>query len=70
MKSKIWKIIVLAVFVTSIGSFLFVFEENKIDPRLGGIPFVFWTALLVAVLLVVLTFLGSRFFPHDDSGKA
>lgn len=70
MKSKIWKLIVLVVLILSFGSFLFLFKENKIDPRLGGIPFVFWTGLLVAILLVVLTFLGSRFFPHEENKRA
>jgi len=70
MKSKIWNLIVLVVLILSFGSFLFLFKENKIDPRLGGIPFVFWTGLLVAILLVVLTFLGSRFFPHEENKRA
>lgn len=70
MKSKIWNSIVLAVIGLSVGSFLFLFRENKVDPRLGNIPFVFWTGLLVTILLVGLTFLASRFFPHEESKKA
>ncbi|OOG74295.1 hypothetical protein [Algoriphagus sp. A40] len=70
MKPKIWNSIVLAVLVLSVGSFLFLFRENKVDPRLLGVPFVFWTGLLVTVLLVGLTFLASRFFPHEESKKS
>ena len=70
MKSKIWTLIVLAVLVVSLGSFLFIFVENKVEPRLGSIPYVFWTGLLVAILLVVLTYLGSLFFPHEETKKA
>lgn len=70
MKSKIWTIIVLAVLLVSVGSFLFLFVENKVEPRLGGVPFVFWSGLLVAIVLVVLTYLGSLFFPHEESKKA
>lgn len=70
MKSKIWNSIVLAVLILSVGSFLFLFRENKVDPRLGDVPFVFWTGLLVTVLLVGLTFLASRFFPYEESKKA
>ncbi|MBN7810244.1 hypothetical protein J0A68_04705 [Algoriphagus sp. H41] len=70
MKSKIWTIIVLAVLLVSVGSFLFLFVEHKVEPRLGGVPFVFWSGLLVAIVLVVLTYLGSLFFPHEESKKA
>jgi anaerobic C4-dicarboxylate transporter len=69
MKSKIWTSIVLAVLVLTVGSFLFLFKENKIDPRLGGVPYVFWTGFLVTVVIVGLTFLASRFFPHHESKK-
>ncbi|WP_026967891.1 hypothetical protein [Algoriphagus terrigena] len=69
MKSKIWNIIVLAVLIVSVGSFLFLFVENKVTPKLGSVPFVFWAGLLVAILLVGLTYLGSVFFPHEESKK-
>ncbi len=69
MKSKIWTSIVLAVLVLTVGSFLFLFQENKTDPRMGGVPYVFWTGLLVTVVIVGLTFLASRFFPHTESKK-
>lgn len=70
MKSKIWNILVLIVLLLSVGSFLFLFEEHKTDPKLGNIPFVFWTGFSVTLLVVVLTFLGSKFFPHEESKKA
>lgn len=69
MKSKIWNLIALAVFFLSVGSFLVIFEENKIDPRLGGVPYIFWTGFLITVVVVGLTFLASRFFPHEESNK-
>ena len=69
MKSKTWNSIVMAVLVLTIGSFLYLFDENKLDPRLGGIPYIFWTGFLVTVLIVGLTFLASRFFPHEESNK-
>ncbi|RIW16298.1 hypothetical protein D0X99_08005 [Algoriphagus lacus] len=69
MKSKIWNLIALAVFLLSVGSFLVIFEENKIDPRLGGVPYIFWTGFLITAVIVGLTFLASRFFPHEESNK-
>jgi len=69
MKSKIWYILVVTVVVLSIVSFLFLFEENKVDPTLGKVPYAFWYGFLVTVVIVGLTFLASRFFPHDESKK-
>ena len=69
MKIKIWNSIVIAVVLLTVGSFLLLFVEDRIEPRLGSVPFVFWTGLLVAILLVVLTFLASVFFPYKESKK-
>jgi hypothetical protein len=67
MKVKIWNTIVLTVVVLSVGSFLFLFVEDRVEPRLGSVPFIFWTGLVVAILLVGLTFLASIFFPYKES---
>lgn len=69
MKSKIWNILVSTVAVLSIVSFLFLFEENKVDPTIAKVPFAFWAGFLVTVVIVGLTFLASRFFPHQESKK-
>lgn len=69
MQSKIWSILVLVVLTLSIVSFLFLFKENKVDPTLAKIPFAFWTGFLVTVVIVLLTFLASRFFPYQESKK-
>jgi len=68
MKSKIWNLIVLSVLLLAVISFFFLFQENKPDPKLWGIPFIFWSGFLVTVLVVVLTFLASRFFPYEEKG--
>lgn len=69
MKSKIWNILVITVVALFIVSFLFLFEENKVDPTLGKVPYAFWSGFLVTVVIVGLTFLASRFFPHQESKK-
>ena len=69
MSSKIWNILVLTVLALSVVSFLFLFAENKVDPKLLNIPFAFWSGFLVTVLIVILTFLASRYFPHQESDK-
>lgn len=70
MKSKIWNLVVLTVILLSVGSFFYLFDDHQTDPKLGSIPFVFWTGLLVTTLVVLLTFVGSRVFPHEESKKA
>jgi hypothetical protein len=69
MKYKIWNILVFTVLILAVGSFLFLFRENRVDPTLAKVPYVFWTGFLVTVAIVILTFLASRFFPHQESKK-
>jgi len=69
MKHKIWSILVFTVLILTIGSFIVLFRENKVDPTFANVPSVFWTGFLVTVVIVVLTFLASRFFPHQESKK-
>ena len=69
MKHKIWNAIILIVLALAIGSYLLVFEENKLTPTLWNIPYIFWTGFLITVLVVVLTYFGSVFFPHEDPKK-
>jgi hypothetical protein len=69
MQSKQWKTLVLVVILMTVGSFLFLFRENKLEPILAGIPFVFWTGFLVTALVVFATFLGSKIFPFEDPKK-
>ncbi len=69
MKSKIWNILVISVVSLATVSFLFLFKENIVDPTLAKVPYAFWSGFLVTVLIVVLTFLASRFFPYQESKK-
>lgn len=69
MQSKQWKTLVLAIIILTVGAFLFLFKENKLEPTLVGIPFVFWSGLLITILVVFATFLGSKFFPFEDPKK-
>ncbi len=69
MKPKIWNAILFAVLALAVGSYWFVFEENKLTPILWNIPFIFWSGFLITVLVVGLTYLGSVFFPHEEPKK-
>lgn len=69
MQFKQWKTLVLTVTILTVGAFLFLFKENKLEPTLVSIPFTFWTGFLLTVLIVFATFLGSKFFPFEDPKK-
>lgn len=38
-----------------------ILHPGKIEPRLLSMPFTLWTSILITIVLVVLTFLASRF---------
>mgnify|MGYP003645344152 FL=1 len=69
MKSKQWKQLMLAVIVLTVGSYLFLFKEGKLDPTLASVPFVFWSGFLITVLVVFATFIASKVFPFEDPKK-
>ena len=69
MKSKQWKILVLAVIVMTVCAYLFIFKEGKLEPQVAKVPFVFWTGFLITALVVFATFIGSKVFPLEDPKK-
>jgi antibiotic biosynthesis monooxygenase (ABM) superfamily enzyme len=70
MKFKPWNLIVFLVVLLTIVAFEFFFKEEKISPKIGNIPFAFWSGFLLTVVIVLFTYLGAKFFPHkDNSGK-
>ncbi|MBN7816108.1 hypothetical protein [Algoriphagus pacificus] len=69
MKSKSWNLLVLSVILLTVVAYLFLFSEQKIDPELGSVPYIFWTGFIVTVVVVFATFLGSKLFPYEDPKK-
>ncbi|WP_296702443.1 hypothetical protein [Algoriphagus sp.] len=69
MKMKPWNLLVLFVILLTIIAYLLLFNEQKTDPKLGSVPYIFWTGFIVTVLLVFATFLGSKLFPFKDPKK-
>ncbi|MDX5340260.1 MAG: hypothetical protein LPK25_14630 [Cyclobacteriaceae bacterium] len=67
MNSRKWILLVSAVVLLTLISFLFLFTQGKSQPMLGSVPYVFWVSFLATCLVVIFTFLGSRVFPHLDS---
>jgi len=64
---KPWKIIIALVILLSVLSFTpLVIPSGKNAPFLLGLPYTLWMGMLVAFIIVFLTFLGTRFHPGDD----
>jgi uncharacterized membrane protein len=70
MKLKPWHFLASAVFLLSIISFWFIFQEEKTNPSIGSVPYIFWTSFVITVLVVLATFLGSIIFPQENSSKS
>jgi len=70
MTFKSWHLLATAVLLLTIAAFWWIFQEGKIDPMLGSVPFVFWTSFAVTLLIVVATFIGSKIFPHQEDSKS
>ena len=70
MKLKPWHFLASAVFLLAIVSFWFVFQEDKTNPSLGPVPFIFWTRFAITVLVVLATLLGSIIFPQEKFPKS
>jgi len=67
-KTLYWRLCCLAVAVLSVVTFTpLVIPAGRYEPMLGGVPLTLWAGIGVAVALVVLTFIGTRVHPDDES---
>lgn len=69
MKPKSWNILIFLIIAISAVAYLFIFSEGQIDPKLGSVPYVFWTGFLITVLVVFATFIGSKISPYEEPKK-
>ncbi|MFN3760835.1 MAG: hypothetical protein ACK4SF_16605 [Algoriphagus aquaeductus] len=70
MTLRPWHFLALAVFLLTLISFIWLFQEEKTTPGLGSIPFIFWSSFVVTLFVVLATFLGSKIFPHKETRKS
>jgi hypothetical protein len=62
-----WRICVLLVILLMILTFTpLVIPQGVYRPRLFGLPYSLWLSGIITILLVVLTYLGSRVHPGSD----
>lgn len=66
MKTFYWRLLVVAVIAIGLISFLLIFRNDITSPRIGPFPYILWSSFLLTVLLVVLTYVGSKIFPFKD----
>lgn len=72
-KSPYWNLCIVGVAIVSLLTFTpLVIPMGKYSPMLAGIPYTLWMGVLVAILLVMLTYIGTKVHPgngeegHDD----
>ncbi len=69
-KKKYWRLCCwLAVFLSLITFTPLILPQGISKPALLGIPYSLWTTFLITILLVVLTYLGSKVHPGVENGK-
>ena len=65
-----WKICVaVAIFLSAITFTPLVIPVGKYQPELFGIPYTFWISFLNTVLLVLVTFIGTRVHPGRNADE-
>lgn len=67
---RYWKIcIFLAILLTIITFTPLVIPMGVYKPMLLGIPYTLWTSILITILFVVLTYVGSNVHPGKNNGE-
>jgi drug/metabolite transporter (DMT)-like permease len=61
-----WRAIVAIAILLVLLSFGVVFRPATAEPFLLSLPYVLWSGILITALMVILTFVGTRVFPHKE----
>ena len=63
-KKLYWKICCFAAVILCIITYTpLIIPQGVSKPMLGGVPYSLWTSFIITVLLVVITFIGTRVHP-------
>jgi len=64
----IWRALcAIAILLTLLALSPLVMPKGQHRPELAGLPYTLWMGILVSVLLVAITYLGTLFHPGRDS---
>ncbi len=72
MKNKrlVWRLCVASVIVIlAITYSPLIVKEGKITPTLFHLPYSLWTTIILAFLLVFLTYLGGKALPDNEEDE-
>ena len=68
--SRAWKLCVALVVILSALTFTpLVIPLGQFQPELFGMPYTLWVSILLTVLLVLLTYIGTRVHPGRNSDE-
>ena len=68
--SRAWKLCVALVVILSALTFTpLVIPAGQFQPELFGIPYTLWVSILLTILLVLLTYIGTRVHPGRNSDE-
>lgn len=54
------------VFLTALCLSPIILTPGRYEPTFAGIPYTLWTSILIAIAIVVVTFIGIYVHPGDD----
>lgn len=67
---KYWTLCAVLVIVLMVLGYTPLMIPNGVyKPVIRGIPYSLWTSFLLTVVLVVLTYIGSKVHPGSDEGE-
>ena len=61
-----WKFMVILACLITAAAYAFVFKHGIIQPFLFSMPYILWTGILITAIMVALTYIGSKSFPHKE----
>ena len=70
-KNLYWKLCIAGMVLLSILTFTpLIIPPGVTEPVIGGVPRTLWSSILIYVAMVVITYIGTRVYPHtDDEGE-
>jgi hypothetical protein len=68
--SRPWFLCVaLAVILSALTFTPLVIPAGQFQPELSGVPYTLWVSILLTILLVLLTYIGTRVHPGRNSDE-
>jgi hypothetical protein len=69
-KKRIWYMCLSGAALLSILCFTpLVIPHGNSGPVVNGVPRTFWLGMLMYFGIVILTFIGTRFYPENEEGR-